>query len=93
MTRILFTCLLLSFSAASWSELPSLSPYDPKIIIRHGHNKTIYEYRVNGELLEIKVVPKSGSPYYLIPASSGDGTFTRVDSSTLLVPSWTVFRW
>ena len=93
MTRTLFTILLLCFAYSSWSELPSLSPYDPKIIIRHGNNKTIYEYRINGELIEIKIVPKLGKPYYLVPAGSGDGTFTRIESSALLVPSWTVHRW
>lgn len=62
----------------------------PQIIIRNQEDRTYYEYRVNGVLREIRVVPEVGSPYYLVPANGG---FIRQDESQLLVPSWVIFNW
>ena len=62
-----------------------------EIVIRHSDEKTFYEYRVNGVLKEIKVVPKHGPAYYLVPAN-GSG-WIRQDKPQMLVPSWVLFRW
>ncbi|MFE8071303.1 DUF2782 domain-containing protein [Marinobacteraceae bacterium S3BR75-40.1] len=64
---------------------------EPQIVIRHEKKKTIYEYRVNGMLKEIKVVPENGAPYYLVPSEGGD--MIREDKSELLIPSWVIFSW
>lgn len=50
-----------------------------------------YEYRVNGEVKEIKVVPDIGPSYYLVPAEGGG--WIREGETSLLVPSWVLFRW
>jgi hypothetical protein len=63
----------------------------PEIVIRPGENEVFYEYRVNGQLLEIKVVPEVGVPYYLVPADGGG--FIQDTESDLLIPSWVIFRW
>ncbi|MDY6814550.1 MAG: DUF2782 domain-containing protein [Pseudomonadota bacterium] len=63
----------------------------PAIVIRAGGNKVFYEYRVNGQLMEIKVVPEVGPEYYLVPADGGG--WIRETESDLLVPSWVLFRW
>lgn len=63
----------------------------PQIVIRPGEDEVYYEYRVNGELMEIKVVPKVGPPYYLVPSDGGG--WIRDTESDLLVPSWVLFRW
>ena len=64
---------------------------EPEITITHDGESTYYEYTVNGQLREIKVVPKGGKPYYLVPA---DGSkFIRVEESQLLIPKWVIFRW
>ena len=65
-------------------------PDEPRIVIRHQEDRTIYEYRVAGEIREIKVVPEVGPAYYLVPA---DGGFIREDRSQVLIPSWVLFRW
>lgn len=62
----------------------------PAIIIRGEEGKTYYEYRINGELQEIRVVPQVGPVYYLIPVEGG---FVRRENSKLLLPSWVLFRW
>ncbi|WP_097458855.1 DUF2782 domain-containing protein [Mangrovitalea sediminis] len=71
---------------------PSLPSQDgSEIVIRHREDKTFYEYRVNGVLKEIKVVPKHGPAYYLVP-QDGNG-WIREDKPQVLVPSWVLFRW
>lgn len=74
-----------------------VSDYQPpgseaQIVIRPGdENEVFYEYRVNGELVEIKVVPDVGLEYYLVPADGGG--WIRESETDLLVPSWVLFRW
>jgi len=63
----------------------------PEIVIRPGENEVFYEYRVNGQLMEIKVVPETGPEYYLVPADGGG--WVQDTDSDLLVPSWVIFRW
>ncbi|SFR82893.1 Protein of unknown function [Marinobacter daqiaonensis] len=62
-----------------------------EIVIRPAEDKVFYEYRVNGELREIKVVPDVGPEYYLVPAEGGG--WIREEETSLLIPSWVIFRW
>jgi hypothetical protein len=64
---------------------------EPSIIISHTENKTFYEYMINGKLVEIKVVPKVGPTYYLVPTDSDD--MARNAQSSLTVPKWVIFSW
>ncbi len=93
MKKIIFTLFLLqTLFCASWvaAQEPGAGS-EPQITIRHDDDKTLYEYRINGVLTEIKVVPKVGPAYYLVPAEGGG--WIREDKSQLLVPSWVIFRW
>ena len=65
---------------------------EPEITITHDGDNTYYEYTINGQLKEIKVVPRVGKPYYLVPAE-GSQKFIRVEESQLLIPKWVIFRW
>lgn len=91
--RRLVCALLLVLGGTLGSNLVLAGPEEPKITIRHEVSKTFYEYRVNGVLVEIKVVPEKGVPYYLVPAENGDGAFIQEDESQLLVPKWVIFSW
>ena len=62
-----------------------------EIVIRPGEDVVYYEYRVNGEIREIKVVPDAGPSYYLVPADGGG--WIREGETSLLIPSWVLFRW
>ncbi|WP_111498067.1 DUF2782 domain-containing protein [Marinobacter bohaiensis] len=73
------------------SEYQAASPDEPQVVIRPGKEATYYEYRVNGQLREIRVEPKVGPVYYLVPADGGG--FIRQDGSQLVVPKWVLFRW
>lgn len=80
---------LIIFSPVSAEE--AALPVEPEITIRHENDETFYEYRVNGILKEIKVVPKIGPTYYLVPADGN--AWIREDRSQVLVPSWILFKW
>lgn len=84
--------------AALFSSLSSVSsfaadPADASIIIRHSDDKTYYEYTVNGQVVEIKVVPKVGPAYYLVPAGGDDSEFKKQTETKLVVPKWVIFSW
>ena len=53
------------------------------------HKRIVYEYRQNGELRMIRVVPTWGKPYYLVPRDNtkGFGDLTKAD---MLVPQWVI---
>lgn len=84
-------------TAGTPDEPVIISDYQPpgseaQIVIRPGSDgEVFYEFRINGELVEIKVVPKVGPEYYLVPAEGGG--WIREHETDLLVPSWVLFRW
>lgn len=68
---------------------------EPDITIIQGEEQTTYEYRLNGTLYMVKIVPKVGAPYYLIDRD-GDGSLetkhNRIDEN-IMVPTWMILRW
>ncbi len=62
------------------------------IEIIEGKDRTIYEYRSNGVLLLIKVVPKKGRPYYLAPAD-GSPHYEGLETHKNLYPQWVIVEW
>jgi len=75
-------------AAPTYSE----SDVADRIEIVEGDNKTIYEYRQNGVLTMIKIVPKKGRPYYLVPAD-GAPHFESLDHKKKLYPQWVILEW
>ena len=69
------------------------APGDETVTIRNDGDKTFYESRINGEITEIKVVPKVGKPYYLVPDQNVDGDYVRRDTPEIQAPKWVIFRW
>ncbi|HDZ58261.1 MAG TPA: DUF2782 domain-containing protein [Pseudomonas xinjiangensis] len=66
---------------------------EPDVTIRQEGDKTIEEYRVNGFLYAVKVVPKVGAPYFLV-AVDDEGNFMRADQPEgMRIPSWKIFEW
>lgn len=92
MKKLLLTALLIIAPFAQAEVPPLVDENEPQITIYHSEDKTYYEYRINGQLKEIKVVPKNGKEYYLVPAP-GEGDYIRHEESQLLVPKWVLFRW
>jgi len=67
---------------------------EPEITIIRGDDATITEYRVNGNLYKVKVVPAIGPAYYLID-HNGDGIMEGRTSiyNDIIVPQWVLFSW
>ena len=82
--------------SASDDRPPALAPLDDdfgsEVSIRQQDGDTIEEYRVNGRLYKIRVIPLRGEPYILIDRR-GDGAFVRHDGPGepgLSVPMWVI---
>ena len=73
-------------------EIANDPDLEPQVTIVRRPTETIEEYRVNGRLPMIKVIPKAGRRYELV-AHGADGTFVRRDSldTGVKVPMWLLF--
>lgn len=68
---------------------------EPEITIIRRDDAIITEYRVNGNLYMVKIVPAFGPPYYLIDRD-GDGVMegrTNNIYDDIIVPQWVLFSW
>ena len=67
---------------------------EPQVTIIRRDNETIEEVRVGGELRFVRVTPRHGRPYFLVPDQNG-GQFIRRDSldTALKVPMWMLLSW
>ncbi len=65
---------------------------DDQIEIIEGEKRTIYEYRQNGILMMIKIVPKKGRAYYMVPAD-GAPHYESLDHKRKLYPQWVIVEW
>jgi hypothetical protein len=64
---------------------------EPEVVIRKTERGTETEYRINGRLYKIKVIPTVGAPYYLLDRD-GDGAMEShsLDDPGLSVPMWVI---
>jgi len=65
---------------------------EPQVTITKKDDQTLEEARVNGKLMWVKVTPRNGRPYFLIPDAT-DGTLIRREGFDpgLKVPLWLLF--
>ncbi|MDA1073497.1 MAG: DUF2782 domain-containing protein [Proteobacteria bacterium] len=88
-----FAALCLAACLSAYAEdsprLESLK--GPDVTIISGEERTIFEYRQNGYLRMIKIVPNFGKPYYLVPADPSKG-FDDLRRADMLLPSWKIFE-
>lgn len=61
----------------------------PDVTIVEEEDRTVMEYRQNGYLRMIRVVPSIGKPYYLVPRDPTAGIEDLERADTLL-PSWVI---
>ncbi len=81
----LFICLAPSFALAAADEFER----GPDVVIIQGEDKVVYEFRQNGQLRMIRVVPKWGKPYYLVPRDPTRG-FGDLQRAEALLPQWVI---
>ncbi len=68
---------------------------EPEVVITPKEQGRVKEYRVNGRLYMIEIVPVKGAPYYLID-TDGDGLLDNRQNHLepdLTVPRWPILRW
>ena len=67
---------------------------EPQVTIIRRDNEVVEEVRIGGELKFIRVTPRIGLPYYLVPDPAGR-QFLRRESldTTVKVPMWVLFSW
>lgn len=61
----------------------------PDVVIIAGKDKIVYEFRQNGELRMVRVVPTWGKPYYLVPRDGTRG-FGNLERADMLLPQWVI---
>ena len=83
----LAAALLLATATAFASEPEDLR--GPDVTIIAGEERTIYEYRQNGNLRMVKIVPNWGKPYYLFPRDQTAG-FGDLEQADMLLPTWVI---
>jgi hypothetical protein len=73
-------------------DLANDADLEPQVTIIRRENDVLEEVRIQGELRFVKVTPRNGRPYYLIPDAGGHA-FLRRDSLdiSLKVPMWVLF--
>ena len=74
--------------------MKSGEPLEPEVTIIQREEEVVYEYRVNGKLQMVKVVPTKGKPYYYID-EDGDGELElqEHDPRNVSVQMWELFTW
>ena len=74
---------------------PGGESLEPEVTIIQRDKVTVHEYRLNGRLYAVKVIPRRGPPYFLVDGD-GDGVMeTRRNelAPDFLIPSWVLFSW
>ena len=78
-------------AAANAAEERKREHRGPDVTLIETEERVVYEYRQNGLLRMIKIVPKRGKPYYLVPRDPGKGLGT-VEEADMLLPQWEIVR-
>ncbi|MDX5379375.1 MAG: DUF2782 domain-containing protein [Halomonas sp.] len=86
------TLLALGLMALATPVLAQSSAnVEPDITIRQEEDRTIREYRINGQLYAIEIQPRQGPSYFLVD-HDGDGNFVREEGDRVAVPQWVLIR-
>ena len=87
-TQLVSACVLLLLATSALAE-ESIRGSDVTIIA--SEERTVFEFSQNGHIRMIKVVPKIGKPYWLVPADNTTGN-TDLRRSDMLLPSWKIIE-
>ena len=88
---LLASAQLVAPAAIAAAEDTRVSPRGRDVTIIEGEDRTVYEYRQNGELRMVRIVPSIGRPYYLVPADPTAG-YGNLEKANTLVPRWILFE-
>lgn len=110
MKNLFFSSLLLFVATITWADNnsnqisappPDIPPQfdegeslEPEVTIIESDKETIHQYSINGQIYMVKVIPRNGSPYYLLD-TDGDGVIdVQPDGPrNIAVQQWILFSW
>jgi hypothetical protein len=72
-------------------ELATDPDLEPQVTITRKDGETVEEARVGGRVVWIKVTPRLGRPYFLVPDSSGQLHIRSGLDTGIMVPLWVLF--
>ncbi|WP_110685879.1 DUF2782 domain-containing protein [Salinicola aestuarinus] len=75
------------FALPAQAQSSSQSGPTPEVMTVQEAGQTLKEYRVDGKLYAIRIIPADGPAYFLLDATGG-GNFERVDQARVAVPDW-----
>jgi len=92
---VLLAVLGLSARAELDLEYRDDDHLEPQVQLKEYHNRTVEEYRINGNLYMIRIKPRFGPAYYLVDDSGTGELELRRDTGgrDILVPRWTLLTW
>jgi len=83
---LIATTLITANGIAHAAPAPGEGLSGPDIVIIAEEQRTIYEFRQNGQLRMVRIEPKVGKPYYLVPRDPTRG-FGDLERADMLIPS------
>ncbi len=98
--QVVLALAILPFAAVSAEQSSGAASamdqsMEPEVVITPKEQGRVKEYRVNGQLYMIEIVPVKGPPYYLID-TDGDGLLESHQNHLepeFVVPRWSLLRW
>jgi hypothetical protein len=89
-------CLATLIAPATYTAALNAAPAQeelkgPDVVIIEGDERAVYEYRQNGQLRMIRIVPKTGKPYYLVPMDQSRN-FGDLERAETLVKQWVLIE-
>ena len=63
----------------------------PDVTLIEGEDRTIYEYRQNGQLRIVRIVPRFGKAYYLVPMDPTQ-CYGDLECADMLIPRWKIIE-
>ena len=67
---------------------------EPEVTITRRGEAVVQEFRLNGRLYMIRVLPTIGYPYYLVDTNADGVWDTRLnDLAPIAPPQWVLFSW
>ena len=88
---ILIAAVMAAAAVSNASEERKREHRGPDVTLIETEERFVYEYRQNGLLRMIKIVPKRGKPYYLVPRDPARGLGT-VEEADVLLAQWEIVR-
>ncbi len=80
--------------AAGTTPFSGDADLEPEVTITRRDTETVEEVRIGGELRFVRVTPRHGRAYYLVPNINGGPMIRRESLDTSVrVPMWVLFSW